>query len=884
MKKFVYLFKEADGEDKVLFGAKGANLAQMTKIGLPVPQGFLITTEACTKYFEDGKLLKNDISAQIEKKLEQLEKLTGKNLGKAENPLLVAVRSGARVSMPGMMDTILDVGINDEVVKGLAKLTKNEWFAYDSYRRFIFMFATLVMQHDVQRYEEILDQVKAKQGVALDKDLSIEALKKIVLMYKRLYREIQNAELPQDPKVQLVEAVKAVFKSWDNPRAEVYRKMHDIPYSWGTGVSVQTMVFGNMGDDCSTGVVFTRNPATGKKEIYGEFLINAQGEDITSGTRTLLPISQLQRKSPEIYTQFVTILQKLEKHYKDMQEVEFTIEKNKLYILQTRNGRRTAKAGLKIAMDFVKEKVLDEKNALLMIDPRQMDTLMHQAFVDSAIKKAKPIGEGIPVSPGAASGKICFSADKAIRTSAKKEKVVLVVPELSSEDVRQLNFVEGFLTTRGGMTSHASVVARGNGICCVAGCSDIVFADDKKSFTLGGNKYKEGDDISFDGSTGKIYEGEIPTEEAKLSNDFVTIMKWSDKYREMGVRANADNANDTELAAKLGAEGIGLCRTEHMFLDKTSLKLIRELIISDSVKERMSALNKLLPKQKEDFKAIFKAMKGKPVTIRFLDPPFNEFLPQSDEELTSLAKSLNMTFDELKAKVNSLHEVNPMMGHRGLRIAISYPEIVEMQTEAIIRAAIEVQKENRTELCPELMIPLTSDCAEFKFVKDIVVAKADKILQETNASLKYKVGTMIEVPRAAITADQIAKFAEFFSFGTNDLTQLTYGFSRDDSWKFLDDYYSKKIFDSNPFVKLDQNGVGKILRIASELGKSTRPDIELGVCGEHGGEPVAIEYFHRIGLNYVSCSPYRVPVARLAAAQSAIRYSRSKKSFFRRKK
>ena len=875
MKKYVYLFKEAKGNNKALFGGKGANLAEMTKIGLPVPQGFTITTEACTKYYEDGRKINEGIIEQIYQKLAQIEKMTGKKFGDASNPLLVSVRSGARVSMPGMMDTILNLGLNDEVVEGLASLTNNPRFAYDSYRRFIQMFSDVVMQQDKSKYERILDQIKEKKGVKFDKDLTAEDLKEIVKLFKKLYKEGQKEEFPQEPKVQLIEAVKAVFRSWDNERANVYRRMHDIPYNWGTAVNVQSMVFGNMGEDSGTGVAFTRNPATGENALYGEYLMNAQGEDVVAGIRTPQPIAKLEEQNPEVYKEFVAIATKLENHYKDMQDMEFTIERGKLYMLQTRNGKRTAKAALKIAVDLVKEGKISEKDALLMIDPKQLDALLHPSFDESAVKKAKVIGEALPASPGAASGKICFTAEKA-KEQGKKEKVVLVRLETSPEDIEGMAASQGILTARGGMTSHAAVVARGMGTCCVAGCSALKFADDGKSFTLGGKTYKEGDVISFDGSTGKIYDGAINTEQAKIVGEFATIMEWADKYRKLSIRTNADNPRDASVAFSFGAEGVGLCRTEHMFFEADRIPAVREMIVSSTTAEREKALKKLLPMQKKDFKGIFKAMKGRPVTIRFLDPPLHEFLPHEDDEIKALAKEMKLSFESLKATVESLHEFNPMMGHRGLRLAVTYPEIARMQTEAVITAAIEVEKEEGFTVVPEIMIPLTCDSKEFKYVKDIVTETADKILAEKKVDMHYKVGTMIEIPRAAITADQIAKYAEFFSFGTNDLTQMTYGFSRDDAGKFLETYYEKKIFESDPFARLDQNGVGKLVRIAAELGRSTRPDIKLGICGEHGGDPSSVEFCHRIGLNYVSCSPYRVPIARLAAAQANIKYPRKK--------
>lgn len=871
MKKFVYAFKDADGKNKALFGGKGANLAAMTSLGMPVPQGFIITTEACTQYYKDGRKINADILAQIKKCLADLEKRSGKTFGDVNNPLLVSVRSGARVSMPGMMDTILNLGLNDEVVEGLASLTNNPRFAYDSYRRFIQMFSDVVMQQDKSKYERILDKIKEKKGVQFDKDLTADDLKEIVKLFKELYLKAQGEEFPQEPEVQLIEAVKAVFRSWDNDRANVYRRMHDIPYEWGTAVNIQSMVFGNMGEDSGTGVAFTRNPSTGENVLYGEYLMNAQGEDVVAGIRTPLPISTLEQQNPEVYKQFVAIAKKLEKSNKDMQDMEFTIEKGKLYMLQTRNGKRTAKAALKIAVDLVAEKLITEKEALMMIDPKQLDALLHPQFDASALKKAKVIAEALPASPGAACGKICFTAEKAKEMGEKKEKVVLVRLETSPEDIEGMAASQGILTARGGMTSHAAVVARGMGTACVAGCSAIKFAADEKSFTLNGKKYKEGDLLSFDGSTGKIYDGEVATEPAKISGEFATIMAWADKYRRLSVRTNADNPTDAKNAFNFGAEGVGLCRTEHMFFDADRIPAVREMIVSTTVEERKKALAKLLPMQKKDFKGIYKAMQGRPVTIRFLDPPLHEFLPHEDNEIKALAKEMGLTFERLKQTVADLHEFNPMMGHRGLRLAVTYPEIAEMQTQAVIEAAIEVSKSEGYEIVPEIMIPLSCDSKEFKYVRDIVANKADEVIAKKGAELHYKIGTMIEIPRAALTADEIAKNAEFFSFGTNDLTQMTFGFSRDDAAKFLDVYYGKKIFESDPFARLDQNGVGKLVKMAVELGKKTRPDIKLGICGEHGGDPSSVEFCHNVGLNYVSCSPYRVPIARLAAAQANIK-------------
>ncbi len=874
MKKFVYAFKEADGKNKALYGGKGANLAEMTRLGLPVPQGFIITTEACTQYYKDGRKINDTIIAQIEKNLEVLEKVSGKKFGNVENPLLVSVRSGARVSMPGMMDTILNLGLNDEVVEGLAALTGNPRFAYDSYRRFIQMFSDVVMQQDKSKYERILDQIKDKKKVQFDKDLTAEDLKEIVKLFKDLYKKSQGEEFPQEPRTQLIEAVKAVFRSWDNDRANVYRRMHDIPYDWGTAVNVQCMVFGNMGDDSGTGVAFSRNPSTGENKLYGEYLMNAQGEDVVAGIRTPLPISTLEEQNPKIYKQFVDITKKLEKHNKDMQDMEFTIEKGKLYMLQTRNGKRTAKAALKVAVDLVKEKLITEKEALLMLDPKQLDALLHPQFEAASLKKAKVIAEALPASPGAACGKIVFTAEKAKEQGGKNGKVVLVRLETSPEDIEGMAASQGILTARGGMTSHAAVVARGMGTACVAGCSAIKFAADEKSFTLNGKKYKEGDLISFDGSTGKIYDGEVQTEPAKISGEFATIMEWADKYRKLQVRTNADNPKDAKTAFDFGAEGVGLCRTEHMFFEADRIMAVREMIVSVSVEERKKALAKILPMQKKDFKGIYKAMKGKAVTIRFLDPPLHEFLPHDDAEIKVLAKEMGITFDRLKQTVSDLHEFNPMMGHRGLRLAVTYPEIAEMQTQAVIEAAIEVSKAEGYAIVPEIMIPLSCDSKEFKYVRDIVAKKADEVIAKKGADMHYKIGTMIEIPRAAVTADQIAEHAEFFSFGTNDLTQMTYGFSRDDAGKFLDVYYTKKIFESDPFARLDQNGVGKLVKMAAELGRSARPDIKLGICGEHGGDPASVEFCHNVGLTYVSCSPYRVPIARLAAAQANIKNPR----------
>lgn len=873
MKQFVYLFKEADGKNKALFGGKGANLAEMTNLGMPVPQGFTVTTEACTQYYKDGRKINDEIMAQIQDKLAELEKMTGKKLGDVNNPLLVSVRSGARVSMPGMMDTILNLGLNDEVVEGLARLTNNPRFAYDSYRRFIQMFSDVVMQQEKSKYERILSKIKEEKGVEFDKDLTADDLKEIVKLFKDLYLKAQGEEFPQEPKVQLIEAVKAVFRSWDNDRANVYRRMNGIPYEWGTAVNVQSMVFGNMGDTSGTGVAFSRNPSTGENIFYGEYLMNAQGEDVVAGIRTPLPISTLETQNPAVYKQFVDIAKKLEKHNKDMQDMEFTIENGKLFMLQTRNGKRTAKAALKIAVDLVKEGMITEQEALMMIDANQLDALLHPQFNDKALKNAVAIAQALPASPGAACGKIYFTADKA-KEMSEKEKVVLVRLETSPEDIEGMVASQGILTARGGMTSHAAVVARGMGTACVAGCSAIKFADDEKSFTLGGKTYVEGDEISFDGSTGKIYDGIVQTEPSTISGEFATIMEWADKYRAMQVRTNADNPKDAKKAFEFGAQGVGLCRTEHMFFEADRIPAVREMIVSSSVEERKKALAKLLPMQRKDFVGIYKAMQGLPVTIRFLDPPLHEFLPHEDSEIQALADEMGITFDRLKQTVSDLHEFNPMMGHRGLRLAVTYPEIAEMQTQAVIEAAIQVNKEMGFKIVPEIMIPLTCDVKEFKYVRDVVVNKAEEIIKANNVELSYKVGTMMEIPRACLTADEVAEFAEFFSFGTNDLTQMTYGFSRDDAAKFLDVYYAKKIFEKDPFARLDQNGVGKLVKMAADLGKSTRKDIKLGICGEHGGEPTSVEFCHKAGLTYVSCSPFRVPIARLAAAQANIKYPR----------
>ena len=872
--KYVYLFSEGNANMRNLLGGKGANLAEMTNIGLPVPQGFTVSTEACSKYYEDGQILSDDVVKQIMDGLSKVEKITGKKFGDKNNPLLVSVRSGARASMPGMMDTILNLGLNSEVVEGLVKLTNNPRFAYDSYRRFIQMFSDVALGLEKSNFEKIIDKMKEEKGVKLDTELDAEDLKEMVKRFKALFKKEMKYDFPEDPKMQLLEAVKAVFRSWENPRAIYYRRVNDIPSSWGTAVNVQSMVFGNMGEQSGTGVAFTRDPATGEKKLYGEYLMNAQGEDVVAGIRTPQPISHLEEQNKALYDQFVAIANKLEKHYRDMQDMEFTIENGKLYMLQTRNGKRTAKAALKIAVDLVKEGMLSEKEALLKLEPKQLDALLHPQFDQDALKKAKPIGKALPASPGAASGIIAFTAERAIELHNEGKKVVLVRLETSPEDIEGMAASEGILTARGGRTSHAAVVARGMGTACVAGCQELIVDEEGKKFTLGGKTYKEGDPISIDGSTGFIYGESVKTVPASISGDFGTIMAWADKYRALQVRTNADTPQDAKTAFNFGAEGIGLCRTEHMFFDADRIPAVREMIVSKTVEERKRALKKLLPMQKKDFIGLYKAMQGKPVTIRFLDPPLHEFLPHEDEEIKALAKEMGLSFGELKATVEGLREVNPMMGHRGLRLAITYPEIAEMQTKAVIEAAIKVKEEKGYDIVPEIMIPLTCDSKEFNFVRDIVARVADEIIAQKGVKLTYKIGTMIEIPRAALTADEVAKTAEFFSFGTNDLTQMTYGFSRDDAGKFLDIYYERKIFENDPFAKLDQNGVGKLVKMAADLGKQTRKDIKLGICGEHGGDPSSVEFCHDIGLTYVSCPPYRVPIARLAAAQANIKNPR----------
>ena len=871
-KKYVYLFNEGNANMRNLLGGKGANLAEMTNIGLPVPQGFTVSTEACVKYYDDGKKLSDDIIKEIMDHLTKLEKITGKKFGDKTNPLLVSVRSGARVSMPGMMDTILNLGINDEVVEGLAKLTNNPRFAFDSYRRFIQMFSDVAIGIEKAKFEKIIDKTKDEKGVKLDTELTTEDLKNIIEKYKALFKKEMGYDFPQEPKQQLLEAVKAVFKSWDNPRAIYYRRVNEIPSNWGTAVNIQSMVFGNMGEKSGTGVAFTRNPSTGEKKLYGEYLMNAQGEDVVAGVRTPNPITDLQKQDKKLYEQFVAIANKLENHYKDMQDMEFTIENGKLYMLQTRNGKRTAKAALKIAVDLVKEKMLTEKEALMKLDPKQLDALLHPQFDNAALKKAKVIGTGLPASPGAGCGKVVFTAEKAIEiaNADKKAKLILVRLETSPEDIEGMAVSQGILTARGGMTSHAAVVARGMGTACVAGVHELVVDDVKKQFTLGGKTYKEGDFISIDGSTGNIYGEEIKTVPASLVGDFGTVMAWADKYKVLQVRTNADTPADAKTAYNFGAEGIGLCRTEHMFFDVDRIPAVREMIVASTTEERKKALAKLLPMQKKDFIGLYKEMKGNPVTIRFLDPPLHEFLPHEDADIKALAAEMNIPFKKLKETVESLKEVNPMMGHRGLRLAVTYPEIAEMQTKAVIEAALTVKKKYGYDIKPEIMIPLTCDSKEFNFVRNVVAGVADELIAKSGEKLTYKIGTMIEIPRAALTADEIAKTAEFFSFGTNDLTQMTYGFSRDDAGKFLPYYYERKIFESDPFARLDQTGVGKLIEMAAKLGKSTRPDIKLGICGEHGGDPTSVDFCHRAGLTYVSCSPYRVPIARLAAAQANI--------------
>ena len=870
-KKYVYQFSEGNGSMRELLGGKGANLAEMTNLGMPVPQGFTVTTEACTQYYNDGRAIRAEIQAEILEHLTKLEKITGKQFGQPANPLLVSVRSGARASMPGMMDTILNLGLNDTVVEGLAAFTSNPRFAYDSYRRFIQMFSDVVMELSKKRFEEIIDAKKAEKGVKLDTELDTDDLKDLVVRFKKFYRDEKGEDFPQDPHVQLMEAVKAVFRSWDNPRANVYRRMNEIPYDWGTAVNVQSMVFGNSGDSSGTGVAFTRNPATGEKALFGEYLINAQGEDVVAGVRTPSPISKLHEEMPAVYDQFAAIANKLEQHYKDMQDMEFTIENGKLYMLQTRNGKRTAAAALKVAVDLVDEGMISEKEAVLRVEPKQLDSLLHPQFDAEALKKAAVIGKGLAASPGAACGQVVFTAEDAKQWHDAGKKVVLVRLETSPEDIEGMQVAQGILTVRGGMTSHAAVVARGMGTCCVSGCGDIVVDYDKKCFTLSGKTYSEGDWISIDGSTGNIYGEAVPTVEASISGDFGRFMGWADAARKLEVFANADNPRDAKQAVEFGAEGIGLCRTEHMFFEADRIKAVREMIVARDVEARKAALAKVLPYQQSDFEAMYKVMGERPMTIRYLDPPLHEFLPTKEEDIVELAKDLGITVEHLRNVIDSLHEFNPMMGHRGCRLAVSYPEIAEMQTTAVINAAINVIKECGYNIVPHIMIPLVGEVKELKFVKDVVVATADKLIAEAGVDMKYEVGTMIEIPRAALTADEIAKEAEFFSFGTNDLTQMTFGFSRDDAGKFLSYYYDNKVYESDPFAHLDQNGVGKLVEMAAKLGRQTRPELGLGICGEPGGDPTSVEFCHRVGLDYVSCSPFRVPIARLAAAQAAIK-------------
>ena len=876
-KKYVYLFKEGNADMRELLGGKGANLAEMTNLGLPIPQGFTVSTEACTEYYNDGKKINDEIQSQIFEALKKLEEMQGKKFGDNNDPLLVSVRSGARASMPGMMDTILNLGLNDVAVEGFAAKTGNPRFAYDSYRRFIQMYSDVVMEVPKSFFEKIIDEVKEAKGVHYDTELTVDDLKELVKRFKEVYKNAMNGEeFPQDPTEQLMGAVKAVFRSWDNPRAIVYRRMNDIPGDWGTAVNVQAMVFGNMGETSGTGVAFTRNPSTGEKGIYGEYLINAQGEDVVAGVRTPQPITKLAEDLPECYKEFMEIANKLENHYRDMQDMEFTIQEGKLYFLQTRNGKRTAPAAIQIACDLVDEGMITKEEAVLRIEAKSLDQLLHPTFDKDSLKAGEVIGEALPASPGAAAGKVVFTAEEAkeLGKGGKGERVVLVRLETTPEDIEGMVAAQGILTVRGGMTSHAAVVARGMGTCCVSGCGDIKMNEEAEEFELGGYKFHKGDFISLDGTTGKIYKGDIKTVEASVSGNFGRIMGWADEFRKLKVRTNADNPRDTRNAVKLGAEGIGLCRTEHMFFEEDRIPKIRKMILSETVEAREAALNELIPFQKGDFKAMYKELKGLPMTVRYLDPPLHEFLPTAEEDIIALAKDMGVTVEHLKEKCAELHEFNPMMGHRGCRLAVTYPEIARMQTRALMEAAIEVKEEDGYDIVPEIMIPLVGEKKELKFVKDIVVETAEKVKAEKGSDIEYHIGTMIEIPRAALTADEIAEEAEFFSFGTNDLTQMTFGFSRDDAGKFLDSYYKAKIYESDPFAKLDQDGVGKLVKMAAEKGRATRPNIKLGICGEHGGEPTSVEFCHNIGLNYVSCSPYRVPIARLAAAQAAIKYPR----------
>ena len=870
--KFVYLFSEGNATMREILGGKGANLAEMTSLGLPVPQGFTISTEACTKYYEDGRKINDDIQAEIMEYIVKMEEITGKKFGDLENPLLVSVRSGARASMPGMMDTILNLGLNEDVVNVMAAKSGNPRWAWDCYRRFIQMYSDVVMEVGKKYFEQLIDEMKEQKGVTQDIELTAEDLKTLAGQFKAEYKNKIGTDFPTDPKEQLMGAVEAVFRSWDNPRANIYRRDNDIPYSWGTAVNVQMMAFGNMGDDCGTGVAFTRDPATGDKGLMGEFLVNAQGEDVVAGVRTPMPIAQMADKFPEAYAEFTAVCAKLEDHYRDMQDMEFTIEAGKLYMLQTRNGKRTAKAALKIACDLVDEGMIDEKQAVAMIDPRNLDTLLHPQFDAKALKAATPAGKGLGASPGAACGKVVFTAEDAEAWNERGEKVVLVRLETSPEDIAGMKASQGILTVRGGMTSHAAVVARGMGTCCVSGCGEIKMDEENKKFELGGKVYNEGDYISIDGSTGNIYDGVIPTVDAEIAGEFGRIMAWADKYRTLKVRTNADTPADAKKARELGAEGIGLCRTEHMFFEADRIAAFREMICADTLEEREAALDKIMPYQQNDFEALYEALEGNPVTIRFLDPPLHEFVPTEEADIAALAEAQGKTVADIKNIISSLHEFNPMMGHRGCRLAVTYPEIAKMQTKAVIRAAINVQKAHADwKVVPEIMIPLTGEAKEMKFVKDVVVATADAEIAAAGVELKYEVGTMMEIPRACLTADEIAKDAEFFCFGTNDLTQMTFGFSRDDAGKFLTAYYDEKIYENDPFAKLDQTGVGKLMEMAVEMGKKVRPEMHCGICGEHGGDPVSVEFCHQIGLDYVSCSPFRVPIARLAAAQAAIK-------------
>jgi pyruvate,orthophosphate dikinase len=870
MAKWVYLFKEGDASMRNLLGGKGANLAEMTNLGLPIPQGFTVTTEACTDYYESGERISHEVEEQIMAALVFLEGLQGKKFGDTEDPLLVSVRSGARASMPGMMDTILNLGLNDVSVEGFAKKTGNPRFAYDSYRRFIQMYSDVVMEVPKSYFEKIIDELKEAKGVHYDTELTAEDLKELIQRFKAVYKEAKNEDFPQEPKVQLMGAVQAVFRSWDNPRAIVYRRMNDIPGDWGTAVNVQAMVFGNMGDTSGTGVAFTRNPSTGEKGIFGEYLINAQGEDVVAGVRTPQPITKLEEDLPDCFAQFMKIANKLEKHYRDMQDMEFTIQEGQLYFLQTRNGKRTAPAALQIACDMVDEGMITREEAVLRIEAKSLDQLLHPTFDTAALKAGEVIGEALPASPGAAAGKVYFTAEDAKTAHEAGERVILVRLETSPEDIEGMHAAEGILTVRGGMTSHAAVVARGMGTCCVSGCGEIKISEEEKWFDLGGHHFVEGDYVSLDGTTGKIYKGDIPTKEASITGNFQRIMGWADKFRRLSVRTNADTPEDTINAVRLGAEGIGLCRTEHMFFNPERIPKIRKMILSDNQEAREAALMELLPFQKEDFKAMYKALKGRPMTVRYLDPPLHEFVPTDEEDIKALASEMGLTVEDVKAKCDELHEFNPMMGHRGCRLAVTYPEIAKMQTRAVMEAAIEVEREEGFDIVPEIMIPLVGERKELNYVKRIVDETAELVKKEKGSDIQYHIGTMIEIPRAALTADEIAKEAEFFSFGTNDLTQMTFGFSRDDSGKFLDSYYKAKIYESDPFARLDQTGVGKLVQMAAELGRSSRPDIKLGICGEHGGDPSSVEFCHKVGLNYVSCSPYRVPIARLAAAQAAL--------------